>query len=113
MPFGSGIFPVISRVAYSQRRYSCRHFKCGRRCNMHFAIALIDGAWIGGSRTDIQRQQAGASAVVQSTDKGNRPRPATIPRVPDELWAKLRPIIDERDPQTLGRKRIDPRAALD
>ncbi len=51
--------------------------------------------------------------MVQSTEKGSRPRPATIPRVPDELWAKLRPIIDERDPQTLGRKRIDARAALD
>jgi transposase len=51
--------------------------------------------------------------VVQSPERPTRSRPATIPRVPDELWAKLRPIIDAHDPQTLGRKRIDPRAALD
>jgi transposase len=51
--------------------------------------------------------------VVQTTIKDSRSRPVSIPRVPDELWAKLRPIIDRCDPQTLGRKRIDARAALD
>jgi transposase len=51
--------------------------------------------------------------VVQGVQHSNPSRPAMVPRVPDELWAKLRPIIDQHDPQTLGRKRIDPRAALD
>jgi transposase len=36
-------------------------------------------------------------------------------RVTDELWLKLRPIIELNDPpvRTSGRKRIDARAALD
>jgi transposase len=35
-------------------------------------------------------------------------------RVPDELWGQISPIITRMDPpRTLGRKRIDPRAALD
>jgi len=38
----------------------------------------------------------------------------TIWQVPDELWDKIRPIIDQHDPpKHTGRKRIDPRAALD
>ena len=38
----------------------------------------------------------------------------TIWQVPDELWDKIRPIINQHDPPKLtGRKRIDPRAALD
>jgi putative transposase len=39
---------------------------------------------------------------------------ATIWRVSDELWSKLKPILNEFDPpNVIGRKRIDPRAALD
>ena len=35
-------------------------------------------------------------------------------RVPDELWAKIQPAVLRMDPpKTLGRKRIEPRAALD
>lgn len=38
----------------------------------------------------------------------------TIWRVPDELWQRFLPVIDEMDPpKATGRKRIDPRAALD
>jgi putative transposase len=38
----------------------------------------------------------------------------TIWQVPDELWDKIRPIVDQHDPpKHTGRKRIDPRAALD
>jgi len=38
----------------------------------------------------------------------------TIWRVPNELWDKLKPILNEHDPPKLtGRKRIDPRTALD
>ena len=38
----------------------------------------------------------------------------TIWHVPDELWDKIRPIINQHDPpKHTGRKRIDPRAALD
>ncbi len=38
----------------------------------------------------------------------------TIWNVPDELWELIRPILDEHDPPaTTGRRRIDPRAALD
>ncbi len=37
----------------------------------------------------------------------------TIWRVSDELWGKLKPILDECDPTKFtGRKRIDARAAL-
>ena len=39
---------------------------------------------------------------------------ATIWRVPDELWLKLKPLFDEYDPpKSIGRKRINARAALD
>jgi putative transposase len=38
----------------------------------------------------------------------------TIWRVPDDLWAKIQPILDECDPpRCTGRGRIDPRRALD
>jgi putative transposase len=38
----------------------------------------------------------------------------TIWQVPDELWDKIKPIIQKHDPpKHTGRKRIDPRAALD
>lgn len=38
----------------------------------------------------------------------------TIWHLPDELWDKTRPIINQHDPpKHTGRKRIDPRAALD
>ena len=38
----------------------------------------------------------------------------TIWRIPDELWHKLIPILDEHDPhKRVGRKRINARAALD
>jgi putative transposase len=48
--------------------------------------------------------------------RGRRqPKPLpTIWRVPDELWAEIKPILDQYDPpKQTGRKRIDPRAALD
>ena len=38
----------------------------------------------------------------------------TIWRVPDELWQKIKPLLEEYDPPKLtGRKRIDARSALD
>jgi len=38
----------------------------------------------------------------------------TIWRVPDQLWDKIEPIIQKYDPaKHTGRKRIEPRAALD
>lgn len=38
----------------------------------------------------------------------------TIWHVPDKLWDKIRSIINQHDPpKHTGRKRIDPRAALD
>jgi hypothetical protein len=38
----------------------------------------------------------------------------TIWKVPDELWNKIKPIIQHYDPpKHMGRKRIDLRAALD
>jgi len=37
----------------------------------------------------------------------------TIWHVPDDLWAKIRPILDQYDPpKRTGRRRIDPRQAL-
>jgi putative transposase len=39
---------------------------------------------------------------------------ATIWKIPDELWNKLKPILNASDPPNpLGRRRIDARAALD
>lgn len=38
----------------------------------------------------------------------------TLWRTPDELWQKIKPILDQYDPpRRMGRKRIDQRAALD
>ncbi len=38
----------------------------------------------------------------------------TIWRVPDELWEKIEPILNEHDPpKAIGRPRVDQRAALD
>lgn len=38
----------------------------------------------------------------------------TIWQVPDDLWARVKRILDEHDPpKRRGRKRIDPRKALD
>lgn len=38
----------------------------------------------------------------------------TIWRIPDELWSKIKPILDQYDPhKRMGRKRIDQREALD
>lgn len=46
-------------------------------------------------------------------DQGPEPLP-TIWRVPDELWAKIEPVLAECDPpKSTGRKRIDQRQALD
>jgi putative transposase len=47
--------------------------------------------------------------------KNNQPTEwPTIWQVPDELWARLQPLLTELDPpKPTGRKRIDPRAALD
>jgi putative transposase len=45
-------------------------------------------------------------------DTGPKPLP-TIWRVPDELWARIEPILAEHDaPRSTGRKRIDQRRAL-
>jgi putative transposase len=47
------------------------------------------------------------------TEKNPKPLP-TIWRVPDDLWAELRPILERYDPpKRRGRKRIDPRRVLD
>ncbi len=46
-------------------------------------------------------------------DTGEKALP-TIWRVPDELWARVEPILAEHDPpKGTGRKRIDQRRALD
>lgn len=38
----------------------------------------------------------------------------TVWRVPDELWKRIAPVLDERDPpKPTGRPRIDAREALD
>ena len=48
------------------------------------------------------------------TNQGEVKKLPTIWHVPDELWDKIRPIIEQHDPpKRTGRKRIDPRAALD
>jgi len=45
-------------------------------------------------------------------DNSARPMP-TIWRVPDELWGKIEPILNQQDPpRRMGRKRIDQRRAL-
>ena len=45
--------------------------------------------------------------------KEGKPLP-TIWRVPDRLWERIKPVLDEYDPpRRTGRKRIDARAALD
>ena len=45
-------------------------------------------------------------------DTSSRPLP-TIWQVPDELWAKIEPILAQYDPpKTTGRKRIEQRRAL-
>jgi transposase len=44
----------------------------------------------------------------------DRPPLPTIWRVPDDLWARVEPVLDELDPpKPTGRKRVDPRAILD
>ncbi len=46
-------------------------------------------------------------------DKPDKPLP-TIWRVPDELWGRIEPILNQLDPPAkTGRSRIDQRAALD
>jgi transposase len=49
------------------------------------------------------------------TDADREPAPLpTIWTVPDDLWARIAPILAELDPpKPTGRSRIDPRAALD
>lgn len=52
-------------------------------------------------------------AVLTDADREPEPLP-TIWHVPDELWARIAPILAELDPpKDTGRPRIDPRAALD
>lgn len=47
------------------------------------------------------------------TKRQAKPLP-TIWRVPDDLWERIQPILNELDPPAAtGRKRINPRAALD
>ena len=49
----------------------------------------------------------------QKRDDKPKPLP-TIWRVSDDLWAKIEPVLAERDPpKDTGRPRIDPRRALD
>ena len=49
----------------------------------------------------------------QEQNQSLEPLP-TIWRVPDDLWAKIEPILAEHDPpKGTGRKRIDQRRALD
>ena len=46
--------------------------------------------------------------------KKRRPPLPTIWRVPDPLWAEVKPILDELDPpKPRGRQRVDPRGVLD
>lgn len=49
------------------------------------------------------------------SQKNNQPMEwPTIWQVPDELWARLQPLLADLDPpEPNGRKRIDLRAALD
>ncbi len=48
----------------------------------------------------------------EKKEKKEKPLP-TIWEVPDDLWEKIEPILDEYDPfKATGRKRIDRRAAL-
>lgn len=52
-------------------------------------------------------------ADLTETDREPEPLP-TIWRVPDDLWTILVPVLAELDPpKSTGRKRIDPRKALD
>jgi transposase len=55
------------------------------------------------------------SATTVELEAGGVPDPLpTIWRVPDELWAEIKAVLDEHDPpKRLGRKRIDQRRALD
>ncbi len=52
-----------------------------------------------------------------ATELGSSQAPEPLPtiwRVPDDLWARVRAILEEYDPpKRLGRKRIDQRKALD
>jgi putative transposase len=49
--------------------------------------------------------------------RSKRTKPDELPtiwRVPEDLWRKIKPLLDEYDPpKRTGRKRIDARAALD
>lgn len=50
---------------------------------------------------------------MTETKQPHEPLP-TIWRVPDALWTQVAPVLRELDPpKPTGRKRIDPRAALD
>ena len=49
-----------------------------------------------------------------SENSAQQKPPATICRVPDELWEIIEPILKEHDPpKSTGRPRIDQRQALD
>lgn len=52
--------------------------------------------------------------AVKETQETAQEKPLpTIWEVPDELWEKILPILEEYDPpRRTGRKRIDPRSAL-
>jgi putative transposase len=58
---------------------------------------------------DLKREEA------PMTKRAPEEKPlATIWHVPDELWEKIEPILEEHDPsKSTGRPRIDQRGALD
>jgi len=57
------------------------------------------------------------TTTIATTEPEVREKSDTLPtiwRVPDELWDKIKRILDQYDPpKRMGRKRIDQRKALD
>ena len=62
---------------------------------------------------DLRQPHREEAPMAQRRQSEERPMP-TIWRVPDELWEKIEPILQEHDPpKGTGRPRVDQRAALD